>query len=100
MQPKTQYAKAGNLNIAYQVVGEGPLDLVFTFGWASHLDFQWTEPTGDWMLFALDDDSGRAERTSARELAPVRPNLNERIARTMARRAPAIARLSARALRR
>ena len=55
---------------------------------------------GDWMLFALDDDSGRAGRTSARELALVRPNLNERIARTMARRAPAIARLSARALRR
>jgi pimeloyl-ACP methyl ester carboxylesterase len=45
MQPKTQYAKSGELNIAYQVVGEGPLDLVFTFGWASHLDFQWTEPT-------------------------------------------------------
>jgi hypothetical protein len=33
-------------------------------------------------------------------LATIRPNLNERIARTMARRAPAIARLSARALRR
>jgi class 3 adenylate cyclase len=45
MQPKTQYAKAAELNIAYQVVGDGPLDLVFTFGWASHLDFQWTDPT-------------------------------------------------------
>ena len=45
MQPKTRYAKSGELSIAYQVVGEGPLDLVFTFGWASHLDFQWTEPT-------------------------------------------------------
>ena len=45
MQPRTQYAKCGDLNIAYQVVGEGPIDLVFTFGWASHLDFQWTDPT-------------------------------------------------------
>jgi pimeloyl-ACP methyl ester carboxylesterase len=45
MQPKTQYAKSGELSIAYQVVGDGPIDLVFTFGWASHLDFQWTEPT-------------------------------------------------------
>ena len=45
MQPKTQYAKSGDLNIAYQVVGDGPIDLVFTFGWASHLDFQWTDPT-------------------------------------------------------
>ena len=35
MQPKTQYAKSGELNIAYQVVGEGPIDLVFTFGWVS-----------------------------------------------------------------
>lgn len=45
MQPKTQYAQSAGLNIAYQVVGDGPLDLVFTFGWASHLDFQWTDPT-------------------------------------------------------
>jgi pimeloyl-ACP methyl ester carboxylesterase len=45
MQPRTQYAKSGDVSIAYQVIGDGPLDLVFTFGWASHLDFQWTEPT-------------------------------------------------------
>ncbi len=45
MQPRTEYAKSGELNIAYQVVGSGPIDLVFTFGWASHLDFQWTDPT-------------------------------------------------------
>jgi pimeloyl-ACP methyl ester carboxylesterase len=45
MQPKTEYARSGGLNIAYQVVGDGPVDLVFTFGWASHLDFQWTDPT-------------------------------------------------------
>ena len=45
MQPTTQYAKSGDVNIAYQVVGSGPIDLVFTFGWASHLDFQWAEPT-------------------------------------------------------
>lgn len=45
MRPKTQYAKSGDLTVAYQIVGEGPIDLVFTFGWASHLDFQWTEPT-------------------------------------------------------
>ena len=45
MQSKTRYARSGELNIAYQVVGDGPIDLVFTFGWASHLDFQWTDPT-------------------------------------------------------
>jgi class 3 adenylate cyclase len=33
------------VSIAYQILGEGPIDLVFTFGWVSHLDFQWAEPT-------------------------------------------------------
>ncbi len=45
MRPTTQYAKSGDVNIAYQVVGQGPIDIVFTFGWVSHLDFQWAEPT-------------------------------------------------------
>ena len=45
MQPTTRYAKSGEVNIAYQVVGGGPIELVFTFGWASHLDFQWTDPS-------------------------------------------------------
>src|SRR5919108_3792889 len=43
--PKTSYAKSGDVNVAYQVLGEGPLDLVYVWGWLSHLDFQWTEPT-------------------------------------------------------
>src|SRR5262249_59811916 len=45
MQPRTQYARDGDVSVAYQVVGDGPIDLVFTFGWVSHLDFQWAEPT-------------------------------------------------------
>jgi class 3 adenylate cyclase len=43
--PKTSYAKSGDVNIAYQVSGEGPPDLVYVWGWLSHLDFQWTDPT-------------------------------------------------------
>src|ERR671922_728887 len=43
--PKTSYAKSGDVNVAYQVLGEGPLDLVYVWGWLSHLDLQWTEPT-------------------------------------------------------
>jgi len=31
--PETRYARSGDVNIAYQVVGEGNLDLVFVFGW-------------------------------------------------------------------
>jgi class 3 adenylate cyclase len=43
--PKTSYAKSGDVNVAYQVLGEGPPDLVYVWGWLSHLDFQWTNPT-------------------------------------------------------
>jgi class 3 adenylate cyclase len=43
--PKTHYAQCGDLSIAYQVLGEGPMDLVAVWGWISHLDFQWMSPT-------------------------------------------------------
>lgn len=42
--PETRYAKSGDVNIAYQVVGEGPLDLVLVPGFVSHLDNDWEEP--------------------------------------------------------
>jgi pimeloyl-ACP methyl ester carboxylesterase len=41
----TRYARSGEVNIAYQVVGEGPLDLVFVSGWVSNLDLMWEEPS-------------------------------------------------------
>jgi len=44
MQPETLYARCGKLHIAYQVVGEGPPDLVFVPGVVSHLEHQWDEP--------------------------------------------------------
>jgi pimeloyl-ACP methyl ester carboxylesterase/DNA-binding winged helix-turn-helix (wHTH) protein/class 3 adenylate cyclase len=43
--PETMYAKSGDVNIAYQVIGDGPLDLVFVMGWVSHLEYFWREPT-------------------------------------------------------
>jgi pimeloyl-ACP methyl ester carboxylesterase len=43
-QPLTRYTRAGDVSIAYQVVGEGPIDLVFFPGWFSHMDLQWTSP--------------------------------------------------------
>ena len=42
--PRTRYVNSGGVNIAYQVVGEGPIDLVFVMGWVSHLEYFWTEP--------------------------------------------------------
>ena len=43
--PRTHYAHSGDVNIAYQVLGEGPVDLVFVMGWVSHLECFWTEPS-------------------------------------------------------
>lgn len=42
--PPTRYAKSGDVSIAYQVLGDGPIDLVFVMGWVSHLDYFWREP--------------------------------------------------------
>jgi DNA-binding winged helix-turn-helix (wHTH) protein/pimeloyl-ACP methyl ester carboxylesterase len=42
--PETMYARSGDFNIAYQVIGDGPLDLVFVMGWVSHLEYFWREP--------------------------------------------------------
>lgn len=44
MKPKTRYAKSGDCNIAYQVVGDGPIDVVYIPGWVSNIDMMWTEP--------------------------------------------------------
>lgn len=45
MPVETHYARRDNLHIAYQVTGEGPIDLVFLPGFASHLEHQWKEPS-------------------------------------------------------
>ena len=42
--PETRYAKSGDVRIAYQVIGHGPLDLVFVPGFMSNLDVQWEDP--------------------------------------------------------
>ncbi|MGE0460493.1 MAG: alpha/beta fold hydrolase [Vicinamibacterales bacterium] len=43
--PRVSYARSGHVNIAYQVVGSGPPDLVFVMGWVSHLEYFWNEPS-------------------------------------------------------
>lgn len=44
MLPKTYYAKCGDINIAYQVTGEGPIDVIYVPGWISNLDQAWQYP--------------------------------------------------------
>jgi class 3 adenylate cyclase len=41
--PKTRYAHNGDVSIAYQVVGDGPVDLIFVPGFVSHLEIAWEE---------------------------------------------------------
>ena len=43
--PETRYALSGDLRIAYQVVGDGPIDLVHVPGWVSHVEYGWEEPS-------------------------------------------------------
>ena len=45
MAPKTQYVKSGDLYIAYQVIGDGPIDLVYVPSWISQVEHYWEEPT-------------------------------------------------------
>jgi pimeloyl-ACP methyl ester carboxylesterase len=42
--PQTRYASLGGADIAYQVLGEGPLDLVYANGLTEHIDVQWEHP--------------------------------------------------------
>jgi class 3 adenylate cyclase len=44
MQPETRYTQSGEIYIAYQVVGDGPLDLMLVPGFVSHLEYRWEDP--------------------------------------------------------
>ncbi|MDX8443400.1 alpha/beta fold hydrolase [Mesorhizobium australafricanum] len=44
MPPPTHYVKSAGINIAYQVTGEGPIDLIYVPGWVSNLDLAWDSP--------------------------------------------------------
>jgi pimeloyl-ACP methyl ester carboxylesterase/class 3 adenylate cyclase len=44
-RPTTHYAKSGDASVAYQVVGEGPFDIVFVPGFVSHVELRWTVPS-------------------------------------------------------
>ena len=43
--PPVRYARVGDAHVAYQVAGDGPIDLLVAPGFISHLDLQWTMPT-------------------------------------------------------
>ena len=50
-RPKTHYAKAGDVHIAYQVFGEGPLNVVFAPPGFTNVEHWWDEPeVSRWLL--------------------------------------------------
>ena len=44
MPPEVRYAQSGDYNIAYQVIGDGPRDLILNHGWVSNIDAFWEQP--------------------------------------------------------
>ena len=51
MQPDTRYAKSGEVNIAYQMFGEGPINLVFAPPFVSNIENYWNAPDfASWLL--------------------------------------------------
>jgi class 3 adenylate cyclase len=42
--PTTRYARSGEVHLAYQVIGDGPRDVVLSLDWASHLEVLWEQP--------------------------------------------------------
>ncbi|HVF31751.1 MAG TPA: alpha/beta fold hydrolase [Acidimicrobiales bacterium] len=81
--PRTRYAESGGLNIAYQVFGDGPRNLVHVPGFVSHLDLQWENPqrvevARRWATFARvvtfdKRNTGLSDRTAGA------PTLEERM---------------------
>ena len=43
-RPETRYAWNGDVALAYQVFGDGPVDLLYCQGYTSHLDLNWASP--------------------------------------------------------
>jgi len=51
--PETRYARSGDVNIAYQVLGAGPFDLVFVPAFVSNIDAIWEDATNAYLLRRL-----------------------------------------------
>lgn len=55
MAPRTHYARCGELSIAYQVIGEGPHDLIIIPGFAWHIEHLWNDPGYHRLMRGLSD---------------------------------------------
>lgn len=83
--PPIKYAKNNGVHIAYQTLGDGPMDLVLVHGWVSHLELNWEEPSiarflerlGGFSRLILFDKrgTGLSDRVAENEL----PTLEQRM---------------------
>jgi pimeloyl-ACP methyl ester carboxylesterase len=81
--PRTRYADSDGVSIAYQVIGDGPLDVVLVMGFATHLEVQWEIPpfaafcerVGSWARLILFDKRGNGLSDPVLEV----PTLEQRI---------------------
>lgn len=82
-RPRTRYAKSGNIHVAYQVYGDGPVNMVMAPGFVSHIENYWDSPDmASWLTalgrhatVALFDKRGTGLSDSVSTL----PGLDERM---------------------
>lgn len=55
VKPTTQYTHSGHINIAFQIIGNGPIDIVYIPGWVSNIDVMWDNPELSDFLFQLSE---------------------------------------------
>ncbi len=87
MRPVVKYTKTGDFNIAYQVLGDGPVDLLLLPGWVTHLELQWdVAPIGRFLerlarfsrLIQFDKrGTGLSDRVSPSELPTLEQRMDE-----------------------
>ena len=81
MQPDTRYARSGDVSIAYQVFGEGPINLVLAPFFVSNVEHFWEEPdVSRWLLrlasfarVAMFDKRGTGMSDRGYQYAGLRP---------------------------
>jgi pimeloyl-ACP methyl ester carboxylesterase/class 3 adenylate cyclase len=87
VNPETRYARSGDVNIAYQVIGDGPIDLVFVPGFVSNIELGWTVPDRGDFLRALASfarviqfdkrGTGMSDRVGVQELPTLETRMDD-----------------------
>ncbi|MFN8637581.1 MAG: adenylate/guanylate cyclase domain-containing protein [Chloroflexota bacterium] len=87
MHAETRYARSGDVHIAYQVTGDGPIDLIWITGWVSHLEHFWEYPPAVYCLERLSSfarvirldkrGTGLSDRVSISELPTMEQRMDD-----------------------